>query len=191
MELTSLEKEKLRKNEYQRRVKREREAAGLCTVCGKRKPLPGIKMCPDCQAKKRAAGAKYKTPEYRRKYCEKTKMRYAERIAQGLCGVCGLRPFREGKHTCPECAEKLRIRARGDYQKRVAENNNDPRKMVERPGRCAYCHSETVIYLDKSYNRWMCAECYVKRCQAIDSIRGHERMQPRFKWLKEVAAATV
>ena len=191
MDLTSLEKERLRKNEYQRKKRKEREAAGMCNICGKRHPIPGMKMCPDCQARKQKYNSGLQAAERKAEYCRRQKQKYANRLAQGLCGVCGKRPFRDGKSTCPECAEKLRTRAKLRYTAYVSKHQTDPRKFVAHKGTCSYCHAEEVVYLDKSYNRWLCEKCYVKRCQAIDGVRVAERMKPKYRWLDEVAAATV
>lgn len=46
-------RERKQADQVARRIRREK--AGLCTKCGKRPPLPGVKYCQECREKQRAS----------------------------------------------------------------------------------------------------------------------------------------
>lgn len=84
-----------------------RKLAGLCTRCGKRKPMNGRAMCDVCLARKR---------RQRRRRIEGTKIPRSERNWYGLCTIC-CRPVKEGLTTadrpyklCERCTEN-RVKA--------------------------------------------------------------------------------
>ncbi|MYA95028.1 MAG: hypothetical protein F4X91_01275 [Nitrospinae bacterium] len=73
--------------ERNRKRRRERKEAGLCTNCGARPPVQDGTVCEACREARRA---------------EERKL-YAERRAKGLCGRCGGPTF-AGAAQCGPCA---------------------------------------------------------------------------------------
>ena len=73
--------------ERNKRRRRERKEAGLCTACGERPPDRGGAFCESCREARRA---------------EERKL-YAARRAKGMCGRCG-GPVFAGASRCGPCA---------------------------------------------------------------------------------------
>ena len=76
---------------YAARVRQKQRAAGLCTMCGKRKPLPGRVTCKLC-IHKVAVRMREKSPEINR-----------PRGANGFCYKCNKRKAMEGYRLCEAC----------------------------------------------------------------------------------------
>ena len=117
---------------YRRRTA-ERCALGLCPRCGERPPAPERSLCEPCaekqrlagrarDAKRRAAGRKrYRDLEKARAYeRERSRRRIAERLAQGLCSICGHEPPMAEHRMCESCAVKRRAADRRRYAKAKA-----------------------------------------------------------------------
>lgn len=112
----------------------ERIASGVCTRCGKAPPEPGLKMCPECGEKRRAAdrvrrararaeGKPYggRVPEL----CRRADRAWDRRRRQawrdaGLCSNCGRNPPEDGRSVCEPCREARRAIARRRYAARRA-----------------------------------------------------------------------
>lgn len=92
---------KQKKSKQDKKRYEERKAAGLCPICGKRKPTNGKVACEVC-GKKRAADNRRRAREKSGDYLERS-----ERADYGMCYVCGKPLDREGR-MCEECAEKAR-----------------------------------------------------------------------------------
>lgn len=84
-------------NTWAKDRRRNREASGLCTYCGKRLPVNGHKMCEICQAKFR----EYKNQE------EYKRGRKPRGLLDGisLCAKCGKYAPKEGFRVCERCYE--------------------------------------------------------------------------------------
>lgn len=84
----------------------ERAEAGLCTQCGKRPPVQGIRLCQECR--------EYQNRHHRRHHMKD----YARNKQEGICTRCGKRPAEPGRVCCPECAEVNRQAQRKHNAKR-------------------------------------------------------------------------
>lgn len=91
-------KAKQRAYELARRKRFAQE--GLCTMCGKREPLPGKKRCAVC-----SAYARRKSREY---WIRDGKLRREEFDGVTRCFKCGKAPPAEGYKLCPSCLDKAR-----------------------------------------------------------------------------------
>ena len=79
---------------------KKRAAAGLCTLCGKRKPRPGYRTCSECAARqRRAANASH----YRNGTTPRILM-----DGVSLCKKCGKNPPTYGYAVCERCLELCR-----------------------------------------------------------------------------------
>ena len=113
------------------RMKARRKEKGICVTCGKRKAEEGKSRCAFCNEQERKRAFEYR--------CRKTGdyIPRSERVAYGLCYVCGT-PLDSDKRVCSECATKLSrnfkvwghcenhiwITKRGNYErKRVSETS--------------------------------------------------------------------
>ncbi len=106
--------------------------AGLCTKCGRTKPLPERRLCAPCKerrnaasrardARLRTAGKPRRDPAREREYRrERSRRQHASRKAAGICTKCKA-PARPGRTTCEPCAEKHRARDRARHAKAKAE----------------------------------------------------------------------
>ena len=117
-----------------RRQHAARSASGLCTRCGKAPPQPGLKMCPDCGEKRRAAdrarrakaraeGKQYggRDPDLcRRADRAGDRRRRRTRVEAGLCSNCGRNPPEDGRSVCEPCREARRAIDRRRYAARRA-----------------------------------------------------------------------
>ena len=117
-----------------RRQHAERVASGLCTRCGKAPPERGLKMCSDCNEKRRAADRARRTraraegmpyggrdPDLCRRAdrAGDRRRRRAWRDA-GLCSSCGRNPPEDGRTVCEPCREARRSIDRRRYAARRA-----------------------------------------------------------------------
>ena len=75
--------------------RKEARDAGLCGICGIRKPAAGKKQCVVCR--KHKAQTKARRDE-----------RHAEAIAAGICIKCFKRRPKSGSRMCPACLKKAR-----------------------------------------------------------------------------------
>ena len=78
------------KKSFWQMTPKERNAAGVCTMCTKHPPAPNRKLCPDCLRKARAAWHK----------------KADARKAKGLCVRCGKQPARPERTECVDCAAR-------------------------------------------------------------------------------------
>ncbi len=116
--------------ERNKRRRRERTEAGLCALCGERKPVEGGAVCETCREERRAQERKL----------------YQKRRAGGRCGRCGGQVF-AGASTCASCAAtevKRRPRknaaSRARYRDRRARDACvDCGKASDGASRCAPC----------------------------------------------------
>lgn len=76
--------------------KEERAKFGVCSVCGKRKRLEGMKTCEQCRDE-----------AYKYNYVHMRK-RYYDLKQKGLCVICAKNPADKGHTMCAECLEKKR-----------------------------------------------------------------------------------
>lgn len=105
---------------YYKKKRNDREANGLCTICGKNPPERGFKTCLDCRKKKR---------KYQHIYVTKYTMADRELWkGQGLCARCGREDLHEGSVLCERCyqnsvkaLEKARAVSLGNKAKKREE----------------------------------------------------------------------
>lgn len=84
-----------RQIEYHRQRAKQREAAGLCNLCGERPPRPGYKSCLECAMKQRRYANK---SHWKRGTTPKPLMDGVE-----LCKKCGKAPPVDGYKVCERC----------------------------------------------------------------------------------------
>lgn len=94
----------------------------------------------------------------------------AEKLAKGLCGNCGTRPFRKGRKTCLVCAEANR-KARRRYGINKYGLSEDAFRQLSREqgGVCAICHNvqrDARLAIDHDHNTnvvrgLLCTACNV------------------------------
>ena len=86
-----------------RRRYEARQAAGLCTKCGLRRPEEGRSRCEPCRGRRNAGDRR----------------QWASRLAAGLCGACG-EPAPQGRARCEPCAAMQADRSsRSAYARKV------------------------------------------------------------------------
>ena len=107
--------------ERNRKRRRERLEAGLCTICGERKPAEGGAVCGICREERRAAERKL----------------YAARKSKGFCGRCGGAVF-DRASTCAKCAAR-------DAKRRPKKNAASRKRYRERRALkiCVDCQAPT------------------------------------------------
>ena len=93
------DKERDRHNARRRKHYWERSAQGICTACGKRKAVPGKKMCGICAGKK--------AEDQRIKHIPAAIPR-AERYLHGLCSICSNSLDMANMKVCSRCYENLK-----------------------------------------------------------------------------------
>lgn len=64
---------------------------GLCTCCGKERPVRGRRYCPECQEKGREKyyAQRRRHPERYKEYARRAAEKRRERKAAGVCIMCG------------------------------------------------------------------------------------------------------
>ncbi|MCY4502596.1 MAG: hypothetical protein OXE57_13660, partial [Alphaproteobacteria bacterium] len=126
------EQAKQYERERSRRLHAERQAAGICTKCGRTPARPGRTTCEPCAGKHRARdrarharakaeGIPYggRDPEARRRAGRKRSRRRREAPpAAGLCIRCGNLPPAEGRSMCEPCREDRRAAKRARHAER-------------------------------------------------------------------------
>lgn len=97
------------------RLRDERRARGICTMCGLVKPEPGLKNCRECldRAKQYCSKWRSNNAEYVRKRVMKSNARNkelrAERKEKKICVICGKNKPHPRRVTCDVCLEKRRL----------------------------------------------------------------------------------
>lgn len=115
-------------------LRAERRAAGLCTRCGRRKPVKGIDTCRACRKENKEIMARV----------------YERRIAAGMCTRCGERPPEPGLSGCCVCLEREAFKARtakrwlqGDPT--LSQRVNAYRARQRALGNCVVCGIKTEV----------------------------------------------
>ena len=86
------------------------------------------------------------TPEQRKHRIEHQMQVYRERLAKGICPMCGKRPLADGFKTCNECRERRNLLARKKRARYVLE------------GRCTSCGRE-LSQKEKEEGYAECLKC--------------------------------
>lgn len=86
--------QRAKKSEQDKRRRAERKAAGICTICGRKKAQKPYVLCLECHVKERKA--------WERNHATTTR---SERPDYGECYFCG-KPIKEGFRICPKCYER-------------------------------------------------------------------------------------
>ena len=112
-----------------------RQAAGICTKCGLRRPEEGRSRCEPCRGRRNAADRR----------------QWASRLAAGLCGACG-DPVPSGRVRCEPCAAMQANRpsriayARKVYARRRARNACvDCKAPSQGAARCPDCARRSYL----------------------------------------------
>ena len=136
---------------------------GICPTCRKRKVTPGFKSCVVCRDKKAMKRLAYKAePEKQKEQSIKRKEIRAERIANGICVVCGKREAEKGFKTCPDCRKKSK-----QYRKLyVTKYQLSDRALWVSQGRCERCGS-----YDLQEGTKLCKTCYKNSIEALEKAR--------------------
>lgn len=141
------------------------KAHGICPVCGQNDPMPGRIRCADCIYKDGERKYKFlakETPEEKEKRLarqrKKSKKRYEERKAQGLCVMCG-KPAYKGGVLCYECTIKAKKRDAERWEKIGIT------KLPKPEGVCLICDKPV-----KEGFRY-CEEHYQKKCITLAKNR--------------------
>lgn len=117
-----------------------RKALHRCTVCGTRDAYTemGRARCGSCAEKHLEAQKKHEKVESEEVIDRRNKRRrqkYAERIAAGVCTICGKRPQWNGRTVCEICnARRNRI-----AQKHREKNGSIPREKASALNLCCRC----------------------------------------------------
>ena len=158
--------EKVRKYTYDtRKWCREHH---ICTECRTSRVPKGESICEVCKAKK----AWYRTthPPTESEYAEilaanryRSKIRYGDRKAKGICVACGKRPAAEGRVRCRACLEK---------NARVRRNYKETQKEWRDKGLCYKCGKPAY----KTFK--LCKSCYDKSLKALEKARAVSHGNP-------------
>ena len=113
---------------------------GICVGCRKENAMPGRQKCPACLYKQTLANMKSRSLEYERTRYAKRKAQREERIAAGLCPICG-KPAKHGQ-LCTDCyIRKQRVHQAEKNERRV---RGDPRRNRMENGLCCFCDSPAM-----------------------------------------------
>ena len=116
-----------RDRERRRRRVKDRIARGVCTRCGRGRPVEGGRTCEVCRRKRRvrdracaekrrAAGIRrVRDPKARQAEYARARRRADERVAAGLCSKCGSAKPEPDRRLCANCGERQRRRDREHY----------------------------------------------------------------------------
>ncbi len=127
--MSRIDVERRRRQDRDRRRRRVegRIAAGLCSRCGRHRPVEGGRTCEVCRRKRRMAdrarGAqrratgirRVRNPEARKAEYARARQRTAERRTTGLCVKCGA-AAEPGLTLCLSCAQRRRAAERARYR---------------------------------------------------------------------------
>lgn len=128
--LVSSDEERLARRQYFLKIKLEREAQGLCVVCGKEPSIIGKRIGIECK------GNRQSKKEYRREWAN---FIGNDRLAKGMCKQCGQHPIIEGFKHCLECKERHRIDQRKRRDTRVQMG------LCYRCGKVPPCKDSTIL----------------------------------------------
>lgn len=93
-----------------RAIREQREADGLCTSCGTRRPAKNRKTCKGCLEKRKTAAQQRRATD--KSYIQRDKERKAEWKAAGLCIQCGKLPAADGRVKCDQHLRETRERVK-------------------------------------------------------------------------------
>lgn len=140
-----------RQREYSRECRALNKKYKLCGICGKTDAftMVGRYYCADCNERRNES--------YRRRYvavdtaehAKQRKKQHDDRLAAGLCTICGGERLDKKYVTCERC----RARKRRNYEKHKAENGIFPREA----GICNMCNRAPELPGHR-----LCATCYPK-----------------------------
>lgn len=97
------------------RLRDERRAHGVCTICGLAKPERGRKNCRACLDQVKVWNAKYRINniehirEQQIAQNARTKVLREERKKKHICVICGKNKPNAWRVTCENCLEKRRL----------------------------------------------------------------------------------
>ena len=94
---------KQHKKEYNQKVYEQRIKDGICTMCGKRKPSQGYRICEICRKKKRVINKR----SYAKRKLINPYIDRAEWTSYGICYRCGVNPTWNGTKLCKDCYDLL------------------------------------------------------------------------------------
>lgn len=135
---------------------------GICIVCGQRDALPGRKKCAECTEKATLNNIKYRSLERERSYYPRRKQKREQRIAAGLCPICG-KPAKYGQ-LCYEHYLKKRRKQEAEKAERAARG--DPRRIRVTNGRCWFCDNDALPGMkvcQVHYTEIMCRKGFARR----------------------------
>jgi ribosomal protein L37E len=142
---------------------------GICAECGRESAAPHRKYCWECLYKRNERHHKYianmseeRKQAERKKACERTKKKYAERKAAGKCVRCGKKPAEPGKVMCTMCLKKDAKR----HMEKRRENGALPRYMFGDGYHCVTCGK------DIDNGKKQCDECQYNAAHALEIARG-------------------
>lgn len=80
---------------------------------------------------------------------ERSRIRRQERLNQGLCGVCGKRPFQSGRTTCNLCHKRIKTRDSTKWQAYHKTWMDKNRELVfaHYGDKCACCGEDNPFFL--------------------------------------------
>lgn len=131
---------------------------GICRDCGQRDVEPGTQLCFECAERKYKKNREYykkNEEKIKQQVRERSRRKYAERKAAGICVKCGKRNSVQGKTICIDCLTKI-------HRKKDPRWNNEIER-TERPnyGLCYVCGKS--LNLHKS----LCDECLDRARKSI------------------------
>lgn len=146
---------------YQYNTRKWCREHGICTECHVNHVVNGEKTCAECKIKKAIYRAKNPIPKekYEKILADnriRSKIRFDERKAKGLCVACGRNMAAPGRTRCPICLEK---------NARVRRKIVDKRKLWLENGLCYKCGKPVYKHFK------LCKDCYDKALVALERAR--------------------
>lgn len=112
----------------------------ICVACGQRDAFNGRQKCPECLEKAIIQNMKYRSLERERSYYPRRKEKREQRIADGLCPICG-KPAAKGQL----CLEHfIKRRRKRETEKMEREIRGDPRRIRVENGLCWFCSEQAL-----------------------------------------------
>lgn len=168
-----LKQESVRSNRNQKRRRKEKEAKGVCNICGEKSPINGRTrcqtciensnerisisrlhrqkqgLCTDC-GKNKLRDGRTTCISCRKANTNRVKILREKRTDKGLCVQCGERSSVNGYKKCPMCLDaQNEWYSQSDYRDRHAQIRNEDRQNVmdHYGGKCICCGESEILFL--------------------------------------------
>lgn len=161
-----------------RELRKERTEAGVCTKCGGERDRPDRKRCAECRQKKNDATRKEKEeadakgePTSKMKQCYEQRK---QRLAAGLCQMCGQQPHEDGRASCAACLAKYRDKVQQHRDADTCKTCGEPKEKGR--SHCPACLAkmaeqkkvETKKIRDEVFSAYGGYRCQCPGCDATE-----------------------